>query len=246
MSDVGRYRKLYARLWRHPGFVALTEGEKVLALYVLTGPQSNRLGLYVLSIATAAEDLGTTPETLKKRLLNVCQTFGWWFDGAARVVYIPSWFRWNVPENPNVMKGSMKDLNEIPPCGLVDKFGRNIETLPETLHETFLEGLRQRLPHGSPNQEQYPESVSESGKQEPAALRAVMAVKGRKGKPNNAPEVDSRVVRIAEDVIRDGPRQAETEYLIDALQHTCRQRGIEITRAQAIVALTTSQQGMSA
>jgi hypothetical protein len=105
--DVGRYRKLYTRLWRHPGFAGLTEGEKILALYVLTGPQTNRLGLYLLSIATAAEDLGTTPETLTKRLRNVCQTFGWWFDSVARVTYIPTWWRWNPPENVNVMKGSL-------------------------------------------------------------------------------------------------------------------------------------------
>jgi hypothetical protein len=57
MSDLGRYRKLYIRLWRHPGFLSLTDAEKVLALYLLTGPPTNRLGLYTLSIATAAEEL---------------------------------------------------------------------------------------------------------------------------------------------------------------------------------------------
>lgn len=66
MSDVGRYRKLYARVWRHPGFTALTDGEKTLALYLLTGPQTNRLGLYTLSVATAAEHLGTVPETIPR------------------------------------------------------------------------------------------------------------------------------------------------------------------------------------
>ena len=66
VSDVGRYRKLYARVWRHPGFTALTDGEKTLALYLLTGPQTNRLGLYTLSVATAAEHLGTVPETIPR------------------------------------------------------------------------------------------------------------------------------------------------------------------------------------
>lgn len=56
----------------------------------------------------------------------------------------------------------------------------------------------------------------------------------------------SRVVRIAEDVIRSAPRQAETEYLIDALQAECRQHAIELTRAQAVVALATSQREVSA
>ena len=71
MSDVGRYRKVYARLWRHPGFANLNEGEKVLALYLLTGPQTNRLGLYCLSVATAAEDW----ERFRKPSRNVSAWF---------------------------------------------------------------------------------------------------------------------------------------------------------------------------
>lgn len=172
MNEVGRYRKTYARIWRHPGFVALSEGEKVLALYLISGPQTNRLGLYCLSIATAAEDLGTLPQTLSKRLGNVCQTFGWLFDKRSRVVYIPSWFKWNPPENVNVMKGSLKDLNEIPSSGLIDAFARNIETLSPTLHETFIEGLRQRLPKGMPIQDQYQYQETESGTPRATALRA--------------------------------------------------------------------------
>jgi hypothetical protein len=32
MSDVGRYRKVYPRLWRHPGFHTLTRAGRELAL----------------------------------------------------------------------------------------------------------------------------------------------------------------------------------------------------------------------
>jgi hypothetical protein len=163
VSEVGRYRRLYSRLWRHPGFKALPDGDKILALYLLTGPQSTRLGLFFFSIATASEDLGTVPQTLTKRLVNVCQTFSWLFDKRSRVVYIPTWFKWNPPENINVMKGSLNDLNEIPPCALMDAFARNIETLPVTLRETFIEGLRQRLPKGMPIQEQYQVPVTVTG-----------------------------------------------------------------------------------
>lgn len=79
----------------------------------------------MLSIATAAEDLKSQPETLKRRLLNVCVTFGWQYDADARVIYIPSWWRWNPRENENVLKGNLKDLNDIPSRGLVD--GKRVE-----------------------------------------------------------------------------------------------------------------------
>ena len=166
MSDVGRYRKLFARLWLHPGFLALTDGEKILVVYLLTGPQSNRLGLYVLSIATAAEALGTVPRTITKRLKTVCETFGWMFDDVARVLFIPSWFKWNPPENANVVKGNLKDLNEIPSCRLLDLFAANGGTIPETLRPTFLEGLPQRFRQPCPNQEQEQEQYQEQ-EQEP-------------------------------------------------------------------------------
>ena len=63
------------------------------------------------------------------------------------MIYIPSWWRWNPPENVNVLKGNLKDLNDIPPCGLVDAFAHNIGPLPETFHQTFLDGLRKHLPN---------------------------------------------------------------------------------------------------
>jgi hypothetical protein len=123
-----------------------------------------------LSVATAAEDLEALPQTLSKRLVTVCQTFGWTFDKGSRVIWIPSWFKWNPPENENVMKGSLKDLNEIPPCGLLDAFSRNLGTLPETLRETFIEGLRQRLPNGIRNQDQ-DQDQKQDQEQKPSASR---------------------------------------------------------------------------
>ena len=239
MSDQGRYRKLFTRLWRHPGFVALTEAEQNLALYVLTGPQTNRIGLYVLSPATAAEDLGTTPETLKKRLVNVCGTFGWSFDAVARVFYIPSWWRWNPPENVNVMKGNLKDLNDIPPCGLVDAFARNLETLPQTLHETFLEGLRQRLPKPSRNQEPYQGTESVRQEQEPSALCAV-------ADNEDIPTPNARHVAIAREVTANAPRHSRTDYLIDAFQDQCRHQKVETSRLEAVAALTAARAGRAA
>src|SRR5882672_6800622 len=154
MSDVGRYRKLFVRLWRDPRFTELTDAEKLLALYILTGPQTNRIGLYTLSIGQAAENLKTSAETLTKRLRKGAGNFRLLFDNRSRVIFIPSWFKWNLPDGVNVMKGNLKDLSEIPPCGLLDAFARNIEILPDTLRETFLERMRHHLPKGFPIQDQ--------------------------------------------------------------------------------------------
>ena len=233
MGDLGRYRKLYIRLWRQPAFCGLNDGDKILALYVLTGPQSNRLGLYMLSIASAAEDLKSQPETIKKRLHNVCVTFGWLYDGDARVIYIPSWWRWNPPENENVLKGNLKDLNDIPACALVDAFARNVAELPETFHRTFLDGLRKHLPQPSRTQEQYLNQGSGSGNQEPSALRAGA------NKSDSPPFVPNAHLEIAREVLKNS-KGADSDYLVDAFHSHCLACKIEVTQAQAISALTAA------
>jgi hypothetical protein len=130
------------------------------------------------------------------------------------------------------MKGSLKDLNEIPPCGLVDAFARNIGTVPETLHQTFLEGLRQRLPKGIPNQDQYQEAVSGKQDQKLSALRAVAPTE-------NIPSVsNTRIETIARVVLSDSPKNADLNYLVDAVIQACHLGGIkDCNRKQVLVAL---------
>ena len=95
-------------------------------------------------------------------MADVATTFGWHFDADARVFYVPTWWKWNPPENANVMRGALKDLAEIPPCSLVDAFAANVTDIPDepvkggaNILQTFVEGLRQRLPERSGNQKQY-------------------------------------------------------------------------------------------
>lgn len=205
MSDVGRYRLVYPRLWRHPGFVRLNKTARELALYLLTGPQTNRIGLFHFSVGTAAEDLSVGVETIRERLADVSGTFGWLFDIDARVFYIPSWWRWNPPQNDNVLKGNLKDLNEITPCALAEQFARNLGTLHERFHQTFVECCRQRLGQRSPiqDQDQYLERKQE---QEQRASRAAT---------NGAHDED--LLTIATNLCRDHPT-AQLEYLVDHLQ----------------------------
>jgi hypothetical protein len=214
MNDLGRYRKLFVRLWRHPGFTALTDAEKVLAVYLLTGPQTNRIGLFVLSIAQAAEDLGTVPETLSKRLVRVTETFEWVFDKRSRVFFVPSWWRWNEPANANVVKGNLKDLNEIPPCGLLDAFAANTETVPHTLRGEFIEGLRQRLANGMPTQKQYQEAVS--GDQEQKTPRAGFEREGGSSSVRANGEPPARLIKLARETLRLVSPTRPLEELVDA------------------------------
>jgi hypothetical protein len=151
---IGRYRKVYPKLWSDARFLALPQSDRLVLLYLLSGPQSNRIGLFKVSLGSASEDLKTSSVTFRKRLLNVCATFGWEFDDYARVLWIPSWWRFNPPENENVLKGNLKDLGEVPASLLVGKFCRNLETLDERFTKTFLERVAHRIHEHSTIQDQ--------------------------------------------------------------------------------------------
>jgi hypothetical protein len=230
MSDVGRYRIVYPRLWRHPGFARLSsKSARELVLYLLTGPQTNRIGLFHFSIATAAEDLNIGAETLRERLRDVTVTFGWVFDADARVFYIPSWWRWNPPANANVLKGNLKDLNEIPLCALTEAFARNVETLHATFHPTFVECCTQRLPRRSPVQEQ---EQSSGSVQEQNPRRAARAAQGDEFE-NDA------LLRVARETLRL-TSATETEELLDSFRFTAGAAYRDVKRSEIVKALNVA------
>lgn len=140
--DKRRYRKIFTRLWRNPEFADLLDGEKLLALYVLSGPQANRIGLFRFSIGEAAEDLGLTVKVVTARLTAICKAFGWVFDTQSRVLWIPTWWVWNDPkENLKAFQGALTDLNDVPKTPLIARFCHNLAGIPASM-TGLMAGLR--------------------------------------------------------------------------------------------------------
>ena len=158
-SDRPRYRLVYPVFWMDPGVVGLTLEEKGVALYCLTGLQTNRIGLYKLSLGAAAEDLGITTDSMKKKFAVVIKAMDWEYDEASRVLFIPSWWRWNPARNPNILKGNLKDLDEVPATALTDGFikvGTELHSgnMQTTFKETTLKRLAKRWHNKPPTQDQ--------------------------------------------------------------------------------------------
>jgi hypothetical protein len=151
-----RYRKISPRLWKDEKFITLSQTEKLISLYCITA-QSNRIGLFNFSPAQAAEDLGMDTETFGEGFGKVCERLNWTFDKHYRVLYLPTWWKYNAPENPNVLKSCLSDLHEVPQTPLIAAFFGNMRYLPQTFHETFRKGLAKP----SPNQEQEQEQEQE-------------------------------------------------------------------------------------
>ncbi|HVA80275.1 MAG TPA: hypothetical protein VNF29_05070 [Candidatus Binataceae bacterium] len=152
-----RYRKIDPRFWRDEKVRRLSLEQKAIALYCITA-QSNRIGIFNFSPAQAAEELGMRPRTFAKGSMKgfdgVCRTLKFKWDPEARVLYLPTWWKYNPPENPNVLKSCLADLHDIAETPLLIEFSENLSYLSETFHETFRQTLAKGWLKPSPNQEQ--------------------------------------------------------------------------------------------
>ena len=155
-----RYRKVDPRFWADERVVLLATEEKLIALYCFTG-QANRIGLYCFSPGRAAEETALSPQTFGKGFGKVRQIlrFGW--HEPTRVLYLPTWWKYNTPENPNVLKSCLGDLHDVPRTPLSTAFCGNLTHLPETFHqtfratvETFAKGWGERMADQEQEQEQ--------------------------------------------------------------------------------------------
>lgn len=186
-DDRRRYRKAYLRLWANPDFLRFPDGEKVMTQYLLFGPQTNRLGLFRVSPGLGVEQLNCSLKVFRTREAHVCETFGWSFDDAAKVLWIPSWWDYNdVHGNVKVMQGALADLNEVPETILIDKFLTHWDFVPIGLQglftdlsarraiprKIFIPGTQDQDQEQKQEQKQEQESVSSEVNSEPTTQPA--------------------------------------------------------------------------
>jgi hypothetical protein len=130
----------------------LSDAERVMWLYLTTGPQSTSVGIYRLSIAVAVEELGNLTETeFLERLEAVCDVFAWRYDPRTRVLWLPEWLRENPPQSPNVCVAWRKLLVTVPDCELkaeaIDAIQGFLCSFGESFRKAF-GNLQVRLPQG--------------------------------------------------------------------------------------------------
>jgi hypothetical protein len=70
----------------------------MLALYLLTSPPTNNVGLYRLSLADASEDFKTPRDAFRRQFTTVLKAFNWHYDDETRLLWIPEWLAINAPK----------------------------------------------------------------------------------------------------------------------------------------------------
>ena len=119
-----KYRKIDPRVWYDEKFRTLESNDKLLAMYLLTCSQGNRIGIFHLSLALTAEQTGYPYDTLTMGISRVTNTLSWLFDMANSVLFFPTWWKYNGACGPKTMLGNMQDLHDVPQSQLIQQFAK--------------------------------------------------------------------------------------------------------------------------
>jgi uncharacterized phage protein (TIGR02220 family) len=112
---VDRYSKVSNRLWRDARFRALSKPQRLLWLYLLTGTNTNQIGLYSLPLGLVVEDMGDKPAAIRRDLDAIAASRMIYYDADERLVWIPRWLDYNSPNGDNVRKSFLETAHSFAP-----------------------------------------------------------------------------------------------------------------------------------
>ncbi len=118
------YGRVSESFWHDDVIRGLTEPARYFMLYLMSCPHGNRLGLFVLAAAYAADDLDCPDSPWDRdRVIRVLEELlkkgriGW--DRRSRTVFVRYYLRHNSLHNGSVVKGALNDLAGLPKTPLL-------------------------------------------------------------------------------------------------------------------------------
>jgi hypothetical protein len=182
------YRTVDQRMWGDENFQALSAPEpnaQSLWIFLLIGPLTTSLpGLIRIGEAGLAESLGWSLKPFRERFQELLLRGMIKADWQARVLWIPNAIKYNMPANPNVIKGWKSHWDLIPECSLKSEAHKALMAAvseKKPFAEAFIfacgNGLPNRLANGMANQgqgqdqrqDQDQEQEQDQGQQVPAS-----------------------------------------------------------------------------
>ena len=139
------WRKAYPHEWESPAVQGLTPQQKLVWEFLCHGPQTNRIGYYHWKPKHAAVTLGIRAEELGGDFRAVIEALGWRFDPKASVVWNPTFFRHNSPDNEDHAAGNVRDLEAVPRSVLDTEFLNHTKFLKPSVVHAFQQAVRRVL-----------------------------------------------------------------------------------------------------
>jgi hypothetical protein len=164
--SLGFHRNIDVRMWGDRKFRQLSKPQpnaQTLWCYLLTGDHTGPVpGLFCVGAAALAEALEWPTEQLRERFAELTANGMAHADWGARVVYLPNAIRHNEPDNPNIVKGWFRYIEQVPECDLKTQAIHDLYAYLETRGEPFAKPFRERF--GEQLAEPYPKQEREREK----------------------------------------------------------------------------------
>ena len=182
------YAKISPRFWTGETgrkLRALGRDEQIVALYLLSCPSANMIGLYYLSLPTLAHETGIPLEGASKALQRVCETGFSSFEGVSETIFVFEMARMQIGEylksSDNLVKHVWREAEIYRKSGLyklfVKKYGKAFCATPDILSEAPSKPLR------SHEQERERERENEQDREREDNAAIAAPPPGKKPKP---------------------------------------------------------------
>ncbi|MGB1214593.1 MAG: hypothetical protein ACPG4X_14610 [Pikeienuella sp.] len=145
---MAEYGKVETGFWGWARRCHLSDEARQLALYLLTCPHRNSIGVYYLPDGYVLSDLGWSLETVSERFMELFQNRFVYRCERTDFVFIRDHISHNPPSNPNVTTSMLKLVQAIPSdFSYWTELKEKLKQLPKPYDERFLNSL----PNGSLN-----------------------------------------------------------------------------------------------
>ncbi len=140
---MSRYRVVYCLIWNDDKFPFVSDDCQLVTFHILTTPYSSPFGCYKASMEALASEKRWDIAKYRKAFKEGSRAGFYEYDEKHQMVFIPSFLKYNPPNNPNVLKSWGKVFNELPNSKLKNKCLKALTDLVEGFGEAFTKAFQE-------------------------------------------------------------------------------------------------------
>lgn len=139
------YRKIDVKVHNDVKFRSLSDKAKLLWFTLITFPDLTAVGAMKFTISGMAEFMKWDIKAFREAFLEVLSKGMIQYDENANFLCFPNFIKYNMPENPNVVKSWVKLEGMLPECSLKDKYLQSVKVFMEGFSKAFAEAMPKGL-----------------------------------------------------------------------------------------------------
>jgi hypothetical protein len=175
---MSRYRNVHCLIWNDDKFPFVSDDCQLLWFHLSTTPLTGPIGIYKATLEGLAAEKRWSLQRYRKAFAEGLGKGFWKYDERFHVVLFPKFFKYNKPENPNVLISWVKVYDEIPNSILKDESIQSLKDFAEGWGKAFAK-VTERLGQTFPEQEQEQEQEQERDRESAPPEKPVEDIKDK-------------------------------------------------------------------